>query len=164
MGVDFETFLDALPNIGSVCSGGRYDHLAETYTKTELPGVGASLGLDRLLAAMQEIGVLDQKRMGAEVFVVYFDPERRDDYLRMTRKLRLAGLRVEMYGEPKKIGQQLKYANRRGHRLALIAGSDELDQGQCQVKDLNTGAAEKIPLHADYEKLVDSLKQKLANL
>ena len=160
----FETFLDALPNIGSVCSGGRYDHLAETYTKTELPGVGASLGLDRLLVAMQEIGALNQKLMGAEIFVVYFDPERRDDYLRITRKLRLAGLRVEMYGEPKKIGQQLKYANRRGHRLALIAGSDELDQEQCQVKDLNTGDAENISLHADYEKLVDLLKQKLAKL
>ena len=101
--------------------------------------------------------------MGAEIFVVYFDPERGDDYLRMTRKLRLAGLRVEMYGEPKKIGQQLKYANRRGHRLALIAGSDELDQGQCQVKDLNTGDAEEISLHGDYENLVDSLKQKLAD-
>ena len=125
--------------------------------------MGASLGLDRLLAAMQEIGAVDKRPMGAEIFVVYFDPERGDDYLRMTRKLRLAGLRVEMYGEPKKIGQQLKYANRRGHRLALIAGSDELDQGQCQVKDLNTGDAEEISLHGDYEDLVDSLKQKLAN-
>jgi len=159
----FETFLDALPEIGSVCSGGRYDHLAETYTKTELPGVGASLGLDRLLAAMQEIGVLDNRSLGAEIFIVYFDPERRDDYLQMARTLRSAGLRVEMYVEPKKIGQQLKYANRRGHRFALIAGSEELDQDLCQIKDLGTGNAEPISLKGGYEDLVVALKQKLAD-
>ena len=119
----FETFLDALPEIGSVCSGGRYDHLAETYTKKELPGVGASLGLDRLLAAMQEIGALEGTPIAADILIVYFDPERSDDYLQLARQLRLSGLRVEMYVEPKKIGQQLKYANRRGHRLAVIAGS-----------------------------------------
>ncbi len=160
----FETFLEALPAIGSVCSGGRYDQLAETYTKTELPGVGASLGIDRLLAAMQEIGVLKPMQMGAEIFVVFFDPDRRDDYIRMTRQLRLAGLRVEMYSDPKKIGQQLKYANRRGHRFALIAGSNELDQGHCQVKDLNTGDADNVSLHDGFGTLVDTLKEKLSAL
>ena len=159
----FETFLDALPEIGSVCSGGRYDHLAETYTKTALPGVGASLGLDRLLAAMQEIGALNIRPMGAEIFVVYFDSERSDDYLRLARQLRLAGLRVEMYAEPKKIGQQLKYANRRGHRFAVIAGSEELEQDLCQVKDLKTGVAEQISLKGGYRDLVDALEKKLAD-
>ena len=158
----FETYLDALPAIGSVCSGGRYDNLAETYTKTELPGVGASLGLDRLLTAMLEIGALIPKPVGADIFVVYFDPERRDDYLQLARQLRLAGLRVEMYGEPRKIGQQLKYANRRGHRLAIIAGSDELDQKQCQVKDLGTGDANTISLQGGYENLVAAVQLKLA--
>jgi histidyl-tRNA synthetase len=159
----FETFLDALPEIGSVCSGGRYDHLAETYTKTELPGVGASLGLDRLLAAMQEIGALEGTPIAADILIVYFDPERSDDYLQLARQLRLSGLRVEMYVEPKKIGQQLKYANRRGHRLAVIAGSEELEQGVCQIKDLHTGVAEQVSLQGGYDTLVRALKQKLAD-
>jgi histidyl-tRNA synthetase len=159
----FETFLDALPEIGSVCSGGRYDHLAETYTKTELPGVGASLGLDRLLAAMQEIGALEGTPIAADILIVYFDPERSDDYLQLARQLRLSGLRVEMYVEPKKIGQQLKYANRRGHRLAVIAGSEELEQGVCQIKDLHTGVAEQVSIQGGYDTLVRALKQKLAD-
>lgn len=159
----FETFLDALPEIGSVCSGGRYDHLAETYTKTELPGVGASLGLDRLLAAMQEIGALENTPIAADILIVYFDPERSDDYLQLARQLRLSGLRVEMYAEPKKIGQQLKYANRRGHRLAVIAGSEELEQSVCQIKDLHTGVAEQVSLQGGYDTLVLALKQKLAD-
>ena len=71
-GTIYETFLDELPNIGSICSGGRYDNLAELYTRTALPGVGASLGLDRLLAAMQELEMVDKIATPAEVFVVYF--------------------------------------------------------------------------------------------
>ena len=65
----FETFLDALPGIGSVCSGGRYDNLAELYTNQELPGVGASLGLDRLLAAMEELGMIEKVATPAPVFI-----------------------------------------------------------------------------------------------
>ena len=158
----FETFLDALPEIGSVCSGGRYDHLAETYTKTELPGVGASLGLDRLHAAMQEIGATGVRSATAEIFVVYFDAKRRDDYLRIASQLRASGLRVELYGEAKKIAQQLKYANRRGHHIAVIAGSEELERGTCQIKDLRTGETEETSLRDGYEALISKVKQKLA--
>src|SRR6185295_2946367 len=72
-GTIFETYLDALPGIGSVCSGGRYDNLAELYTSQPLPGIGASLGLDRLLAAMEELHMLPQASTPADVFVAYFD-------------------------------------------------------------------------------------------
>ena len=75
-GTVFETFLDALPTIGSVCSGGRYDNLAGLYTKQELPGIGASLGLDRLLAAMEELGMVGKVRTPADVFVAFFDANR----------------------------------------------------------------------------------------
>ncbi len=68
-GVVFETFLTELPQLGSVCSGGRYDNLAELYTNQELPGVGASLGLDRLLAGMEELGMIDKVGTPAEVFI-----------------------------------------------------------------------------------------------
>ena len=82
-GAIFETFLGALPTIGSVCSGGRYDNLASLYTSQQLPGIGASLGLDRLLAAMETLGMLDKVATPAPVFVAYFVESRLDDYLRL---------------------------------------------------------------------------------
>jgi histidyl-tRNA synthetase len=135
-GTVFETFLLDLPGIGSVCSGGRYDNLAALYTKQELPGVGASLGLDRLLAAMEELGLLGKTSTPAPVLMVQFDAARIGEYQRMARSLRAAGLGVEVYPEAKKIGQQLKYAESRGFRVALIAGEDEFAQGIWKVKDL----------------------------
>ncbi len=146
-GLVVETTLDDLPGIGSVCSGGRYDNLAELYSKQELPGIGASLGLDRLLAAMEELGMIDAVHTPAQVLVAYFDAERLADYLRLASQLRTAGLAVEVYPEPAKLGKQLQYANRRGFRVALIAGSRELADGTCQVKDLASGQSTTVPRH-----------------
>ena len=87
-GTVFETFLDALPSLGSVCSGGRYDNLAELYTTQKLPGIGASLGLDRLLAGMEELGMLPKVATPAEIFIPYFDAGRLTDYLRLAARLR----------------------------------------------------------------------------
>src|SRR5260370_324940 len=123
-GTIYETFLTDLPSIGSICSGGRYDDLAGLYTKQALPGVGASLGLDRLLAAMEELNLLEKVSTPAPVLMVEFLPARLGDYQRMARHLRRAGVGVEVYPEAKKVGQQLQYAERRGFRLALIAGAD----------------------------------------
>ena len=93
-GTVFETFLDALPGIGSVCSGGRYDNLAELYTKQELPGIGASLGLDRLLAAMEELGMIEKVATPAPVFIPFFDKTRLHDYLKLAAAIRTAGIGV----------------------------------------------------------------------
>jgi histidyl-tRNA synthetase len=147
-GAVFETLLDDLPGIGSVCSGGRYDNLAEMYTKQELPGVGASLGLDRLLEAMTELGMIDEVATPCEIFLPYFDADRLHDYLRLATRLRAAGMRVELYPEPKKLGHQLKYADRKGFRVAVIVGGDEWSAGVCQVKDLASGDSETISLDA----------------
>jgi histidyl-tRNA synthetase len=135
-GTIYETTLTDLPGIGSICSGGRYDNLAGLYTKQHLPGVGASLGLDRLLAAMEELKLLDKVATPAPVFMVQFTSERLADYVRMAAGLRAAGIGVELYPEAKKVGQQLQYAERRGFRIALIAGPDEFAQGVWKVKDL----------------------------
>ncbi len=107
-GTVFETFLDALPSLGSVCSGGRYDNLAELYTNQKLPGIGASLGLDRLLAGMEELGMLPKSSTPAEVFIPFFDPARLADYLRLAAQLRAAGFGVEVFPDAKKLGQQFK--------------------------------------------------------
>ncbi len=142
----FETLLDDLPTIGSVCSGGRYDNLAELYTNQQLPGVGASLGLDRLLAAMEELGMLEKSQTPAQVFIPYFDPAHLGDYFRLAAELRSAGLAVEVYPEPAKLGKQLQYADRKGFRLALIAGEREFAASQCQVKDLASAESVTVSL------------------
>jgi len=146
-GTIYETFLTDLPGIGSVCSGGRYDNLANAYTKQVLPGVGASLGLDRLIAAMEEMKhpLLTGQTTPAEVLVVNFDSSRLGDYSRLARSLRSAGVNVEVYPEAtKKIGAQFAYAEKRGFKLAVIAGPAEFEQGVWKVKDL--GKREEVTL------------------
>jgi histidyl-tRNA synthetase len=156
-GVVFETFLDSLPGIGSCCSGGRYDDLASLYTKERLPGVGASLGVDRLLAALEELGKIDAKPAVAPVFLAFFDGERRDDHLALAAELRRAGIGVELYPEARKLKAQLKYADRRGHRIALIAGGDEWERGVVQVKDLADKTTTDVPRAGVAEALLKQL-------
>lgn len=144
-GVIFETFLDDLPEIGSCCSGGRYDDLASLYTKEKLPGIGASLGVDRLLTAMEDLGMLAETSAPCPVFLPLFEKDREGDYLRLAQELRAAGIGVEVYPESKKLGAQLKYADRRGFGLAVIVGSSEFEAGTAQVKDLGTGEKTDVP-------------------
>jgi len=133
-------------SIGSVCSGGRYDDLASLYTAQRLPGVGASLGLDRLLTAMEELGLVARRGSTAPVFLAYFEAARLGDYLRLASDLRATGLGVELYPEPRKLGAQLKYADRRGFPLALVVGESEWAANRAQVKDLGSGASASVPL------------------
>lgn len=139
-GTIYETFLTDLPGIGSVCSGGRYDNLASKYTKQVLPGVGASLGLDRLIAAMEELKhpLITGQSTPAQVLVVNLDVGRLGDYQRIARALRAAGVAVEVYPDAnaKKIGAQLGFAEKRGFQFAVIAGPAEFEQGVWKVKDL----------------------------
>lgn len=158
-GVVFETFLDDLPAIGSVCSGGRYDNLAGLYTKQELPGIGASLGLDRLLAAMEALEMIERVRTPADVLIAHFDKDRLNDYLRLAGQLRSAGVGVEVFPDPKKLKQQLKYADQRGFRVAIIAGSREFDENSCQVKNLQTGESQSCSLGDDALAVVDAVRQ-----
>ncbi len=144
-GTIYETFLGDLPGIGSVCSGGRYDNLAELFTKQQLPGIGASLGLDRLLAAMEELGMLSTAQTPAPVLVTIFDAQKAGEYLRIARLLRSAGIATEVYPESKGIGKQLKYANRKGFHAAIIAGDEEFTAGNWQVKDLKQGGQTTVP-------------------
>ncbi|MCP4967893.1 MAG: histidine--tRNA ligase [bacterium] len=143
-GTVFETFLEDLPSIGSVCSGGRYDDLASLYTKQRLPGIGGSLGVDRLMAAIDELGLIDDRGATADVFIPYFAKDRINDYLSLAERLRKAGLSVELYPEPRKLGAQMKYADRRGHRLAIVVGDREWEAGTAQIKDLASATAQEV--------------------
>jgi histidyl-tRNA synthetase len=162
-GTIFETFLDDLPDLGSICSGGRYDNLAELYTKQQLPGIGASLGLDRLLAGMEELGMLPKVSTPAAIFIPYFDAGRLADYLRLAAQLRAAGFGVEVYPEAKKLGQQLKYADRRGFQAAIVAGENEFAAGNVQLKNLATTTSETVPLSAGAAELIAALKRLLGD-
>ena len=161
-GTVIETFLNDLPEIGSVCSGGRYDNLAELYSNQQLPGIGASLGLDRLLAAMEELNLVESVSTTATVLVAYFDRERLHDYLRLAAQVRENGFGVELYPEPKKLGQQLKYAAQRGFRVALIAGESELAAGSCQIKDLNTRSSVEVSTADGAREVTEAIRRILA--
>jgi histidyl-tRNA synthetase len=143
-GTVYETFLTDLPTIGSVCSGGRYDNLASLYTKQVLPGVGASLGLDRLLAAMEELKLLPNVSTVAPVLIVQFQADYLGTYEQVARTLRTEGIAVEVFPEVKKVGQQLTYADKRGFRIALIAGSNEMAKGVWQVKNLKDTSSREV--------------------
>jgi histidyl-tRNA synthetase len=137
-GIVFETFLDRLPGIGSVCSGGRYDDLASLYTSQRLPGVGASIGLDRLMAAMEELGEASQATAGPSVLVLMLEEGLLAEYHRIVFAFRDAGIPAEVYPDARKIAVQFAYAERRGIPLALIAGIDERAKGVVNLKDLRT--------------------------
>jgi histidyl-tRNA synthetase len=125
---------------GSVAGGGRYDDLVARFTGQQVPAVGVSIGVDRLLAALREKGRVGGEAQGP-VVVTVMDRDRMADYQAMVGDLRQAGIRAEVYlGNPKNFGNQMKYADRRGAPVAVIAGEDEFAKGVVQIKDLVLGA------------------------
>ncbi len=128
---------------GSVGGGGRYDGLVSRFMGQPVPATGFSIGVSRLQAALTALGKLGDKAARGPVLVTVFDRERIADYQRMVASLRNAGIRAELYlGNPKNnLGQQLKYADKRGCPCAVIQGSDEKAKGEVQIKDLILGAA-----------------------
>ncbi len=139
----FEVVLRDLPSVGSVASGGRYDDLVSRFSGTAWPGVGVSVGLDRLIAALTELDQLPAGgSSGAEVFVSVMDPERLGDYLAIARELREASVRTEIWtGNSKNFGKQMKHADKLGVSLALIAGGDEIKKGVVTVKRMEAAGA-----------------------
>ena len=138
-GIVYETVLDAHPEIGSICSGGRYDNLASHYTKSKLPGVGISIGLTRLFWQLREAGIVGAADTSVDVLVALMDDAMLADALALSQRLRAAGFRVETQLEPRKLAKQLQYADRAGIRFAVIRGGDEAARGMVAVKDLKRG-------------------------
>ncbi len=126
---------------GSVGGGGRYDGLIARFRGEPVPATGFSIGVSRLLAALQHLGKIDSRPAPGPVVVTVFDQDRIADYQRMVATLRNAGIRAELYLGAGKFGAQMKYADRRGSPCAVIQGPDEKAKGVVQVKDLILGAA-----------------------
>lgn len=124
---------------GSVAGGGRYDTLVERFIGEKVPATGASIGVDRLLAALTQLGKVDALEAGAPVIVTVMDRERLLDYEKITYELRRAGIASEMYLGSGGFRKQMKYADERGSIVAVIAGSNEFEAGQVSLKDLRLG-------------------------
>jgi histidyl-tRNA synthetase len=136
----FEASLDDAPEFGSVFGGGRYDGLVERFLGRSIPAVGASIGVDRLLAAMQKLGLVDDAPATAQVLVTIMEPSKLPEYQRLARSLRLEGINTEMYlGEETSLGKQLQYANRQHIPVAVIIGPDEFARGEVTLKNLKLG-------------------------
>lgn len=135
-GTVYETVLDAYPQIGSICSGGRYENLAGHYTKSHLPGVGISIGLTRLFWQLREAGLIDTADSSVHVLVSQMDEARLPLYLAIANELRAAGINTEVQLEAKKLGKQFQYADRAGIRFVVVVGEEEEAKGTVAVKDL----------------------------
>jgi histidyl-tRNA synthetase len=135
-GTVYETTLVEHPEIGSICSGGRYENLASQYTKSRLPGVGISIGATRLFWQLQQAGLIARGRSHVQVLVAQMDEKDLPVYLDLGMQLRRAGIPTEVQLEPKKLGRQFQYADRAGIRFVAVLGTDEIAKGTVSVKDL----------------------------
>ena len=139
-GTVYETTLLDHPEIGSVCSGGRYDDLAGYYTEKKLPGVGISIGLTRLFYVLDEQKLLNPElpTAPADALVLPMGSEP-GSAIALAEALRSEGLRVQLYGEQKKFKQKMAYADKLGVPFAVLLGEDEIAAGKCSVKNMRTG-------------------------
>jgi histidyl-tRNA synthetase len=141
-GTVYETILKDYPEVGSVCSGGRYDDLAGYYTNTDLPGVGISIGLSRLFSALREIpGLIRANQQStAEVVVMPIDDEQIAHSIPVAAMLRSAEIPSLLYLESGKISKKLRYANRMGFRYVILIGLQEIESNTVSVKDMINGS------------------------
>jgi histidyl-tRNA synthetase len=135
-GTVYETILNEHPQIGSICSGGRYDDRATNYTKSHLPGVGISIGATRLFWQLREAKLLGAAESTVKVLVTQMDEAQLPAYLELAVLLRNAGIATEVVMEAGKLGKQFKHADRAGIRFVVVLGSDEIAKGVVTVKDM----------------------------
>lgn len=157
-GTVYETQLDGYPQIGSICSGGRYEDLASHYTKSKLPGVGISIGLTRLFWQLREAGLIaGSDESSVQAMVALMDDGQLAESLDIARRLRAAGINTEVQMEGRKLAKQFQYASRAGIRFVVLAGEDELARGAVTVKDL----LREQQFEVKREELASSLKVEL---
>jgi len=159
-GTVYETTLLDHPEIGSVCSGGRYDNLAEYYIDKPLPGVGISIGLTRLFYVLGEQGMLSEEATApADVLVLPMtaDP---GEAIRLSTTLRQAGIRTQLYTEQKKFKQKMSYADKLAIPFVVFLGEDEIAQGKCSLKDMQSGEQSLLTPEEAVAAIVGALAEK----
>ena len=152
-GLVYETFLDDLPEYGSVMSGGRYDQLVGMFAGRDLPAVGISLGVDRLFAALRELGKLETRSTPAQVMVIQFSESGAPDAYHLAAKLRAAGVSVVVYPTAAKLKKQYQCANQLGIPFTAVIGESEAERGTLQLKDMNSGEQSELEVAAAVSRL-----------
>ena len=146
-GTVYETIMTDHPGIGSICSGGRYDNLAEYYTDKKLPGVGISIGLTRLFYVLQEQGLLNDQLLTAPADALILPmTEDLTPAIALATQLRGSGVRAQLYTEQKKFKAKMTYANKLGIPYVVFLGEDEIAAGTASIKDMTTGEQVALPL------------------
>lgn len=135
-GVVYETFLNDLPSIGSVCSGGRYDNLAGLYMKEKVPGVGGSIGIDRLIAGLEQLGKFSAAGSYLDAEIYCQDAKNSIYYQKVASELRNHGINVEVFPDAKKMGQQYAVTTAKGVKWGVMIGEEEIASGTITLKNL----------------------------
>ena len=159
-GTVYETMLNNHPEIGSICSGGRYDNLASHYTKKYLPGVGVSIGLSRLFYKLCEIGAIELTRFSsAEVVVMPIGSGQLTASVRIAERLRSTGINTMLYTEENNMRKKLKYADKMGFEWVVLIGEDELLTEEVMLKNMLTGESIRIKSVELDSFLLDKIKK-----
>ena len=152
-GIVFETVLTDAPEFGSIFSGGRYDGLVGRFAKQPIPAVGASIGLDRLMAAMEELKLLPQTLTSTQVFVTVFNADLAETSLAVANKLRQQGINTEVSYQTENLGKQLKLAVAKNITYAIIIGPDEAENNHLVLRNLESGQEQKLTISQAIETL-----------
>ncbi len=155
-GTVYETFLNDYREIGSVCSGGRYENLAEYYTDKSLPGVGVSIGLTRLFYKLNELNIIKaDKKSVADILIIPM-VENLEEPIQLATKLRSIGINTEIYLNNKKLKAKFKYADKLEIPYVIVLGEDEIKANEVTLKNMKTGNEKKLPM--DEEKIKEVIK------
>lgn len=156
-GIVYETFLNELPGIGSVCSGGRYDNLAGLYMKEKIPGVGSSIGLDRLIAGLQQLNKLESRKSFIDAEIFCLDKDMMTEYHRLAQTLRQRGVRCEVFPDPKKLLAQYTVAEKKGIPFGITLKKEDVARNTVTIKNL---ATREVFEHISLDKAIDILLRK----
>ena len=157
-GTVYETFLNDYREIGSICSGGRYENLAEYYTNKKLPGVGVSIGLTRLFYKLNELGLIKATKKAISDIIIIPMLEDLTKPIKLATELRSLGINTEIYSNQKKLKAKMKYADKLQIPYVIVIGEDEIDSNEIKLKNMETGNEEAIEL--DAEKIYLIIKNK----
>lgn len=156
-GIVYETFLNELPGIGSVCSGGRYDNLAGLYMKEKVPGVGSSIGLDRLIAGLQQLNKLESRKSFIDAEIFCLDKDMMTEYHRLAQTLRQRGVRCEVFPDPKKLLAQYTVAEKKGIPFGITLKKEDVAGNTVMIKNL---ATREVFENISLDKAIDILLRK----
>ena len=156
-GTIFESVIAEQPHIGSLTGGGRYDDLIGIFSGKQIPAVGITIGLDRILAALKDTGKIEERKTSTRILVTVFDEKFLADSIGLASELRKAGIPAEVYLETRKLKQQFSYADKLGIPFVAILGEDEIAKGKIALKDMATGEQVDLSLREVVERVIGGI-------